>query len=81
MLNLFSRACQVHIVSTARWTFYLKGFTIVLMESLERLDQEEVYTAPYGTSPVGVSAELLVSQKLHTSKGRKGKREKKGDSE
>lgn len=48
MLDLLCNLAKVHVVATARGAFDLKLLSEVLMESLERLDQEEVGRQPNG---------------------------------
>lgn len=46
VLNLFGDVCEVHVIPTASRAFYLDLVSVVLVESLERLYQEEVYSQP-----------------------------------
>jgi hypothetical protein len=61
VLDLLGCAGEICIVPAAGRTFYLEGFAVVLVEPLQRFNQEEVYAAPDGTTPVGVAAELYTS--------------------
>lgn len=46
VLDLFSDVGEVHVVPTAGRALYLDLVSVVLIESLERLNQEEVYSQP-----------------------------------
>lgn len=43
MLNFFGHLTQIHIFATASRTFDLQLVTVVLMEPLKALDEQEVH--------------------------------------
>lgn len=50
MLDLFSHVREVHEVAAPSWTLDLHLVTVVLVEPLETLDQEEIDRKPYKSS-------------------------------
>lgn len=55
MLNFFCRAGEGHVVSASCRTFDSETIAVILVESLERLDEQKIDGEPDGASPVGVT--------------------------
>lgn len=55
MLNFFCRAGEGHVVPAPCGTLDSEAIAVILMESLERLDEQKVDGEPDGTSPIGVT--------------------------
>ena len=46
MLNFFGHLKQIHVIAAARGTFHLNFITVILMEPLKALYEQEVYRQP-----------------------------------
>ena len=56
-LDLLGDVGEMHVVSAVRGALDLETVSVVLVETLERFDEEEVGREPDRASPVGVAAE------------------------
>lgn len=61
VLNLLGAPGEVEVVATADRTLDLECLAVILVEALERLDEEEIDGEPDGSTPIRVSAELVIS--------------------